>query len=454
MTYNKAIFIFRRDLRLDDNKGLIECLKQSKIVIPIFILTPEQLVNNEYKSNNCVQFMIESLQDLSGQLQEKKSRLIYLYGSPENILDKFLKETSADAIFVNMDYTPYSVERDEKINNLCRKRNISFKSYEDILLNPIDSIKTGTGKTYSKFTPFFNKAKENKIDSPIKNNFLNFIKNNTKFKTEFTGDIHKFYSHDKKIAHNGGRQNALNILKKIKNFKDYNNTRNYLSNGTTGLSAYNKFGCVSIREVYYVFMKNLGENNDLIKQLYWRDFYYNVSYEHHEEMEKHTSFKNTRINWSDTKLLPKWEQGMTGYPIVDAAMREMNTTGFMHNRGRLVVSSFLIKILRINWKFGELYFAKKLIDYDRCQNFGNWLWAFGQLDSGGYIRIFNPWRQSEKYDKDCEYIKKWIPELRQINNNDIHKWNNTFKNYPNLKYPKPIVDYDKERDKAMNVFKH
>lgn len=454
MKYNRSIFIFRRDLRLDDNKGLMECMKQSKIIIPMFIFTPEQLVNNQYKSNNCVQFMIESLEDLSKQLREKKSKLVYLYGSPEIMLEKFIKEYPVDAIFVNMDYTPYSADRDKKIYNICKKNNVHFESLEDILLNPVGSIKTGSGKTYTKFTPFFNKASENKVVSPIKNSFTNYVKHNTSFKTEFTGNIHKFYSYNDKIAHKGGRYYALEILKKIKNFKNYNKTRNYLSIATTGLSAYNKFGCVSIREVYHVFTKNLGKNNDLIKQLYWRDFYYNISYEHHVEMEKHISLKESHIDWNNNKLLPKWEQGMTGYPIVDASMREMNTTGFMHNRGRLVVSSFLIKILRINWKFGELYFAKKLVDYDRCQNYGNWLWAFGQLDSGGYIRIFNPWRQSEKYDKNCEYIKKWIPELRHVNNNDIHKWNVSYKNYPDVKYPKPMVDYDKERDKTLDVFKH
>lgn len=452
--YKKSIFIFRRDFRLDDNIGLLECLKKSELTIPIFIFTPEQLDYNKYKSDNCAQFMVESLVDLSKQLTLKNSRLIYLYDSPDIALYKFIKDTPVDAIFMNRDYTPYSVQRDKKIENLCEKYNIAFESYEDILLNPINTIKTGTGKTYTKFTPFYNKSVENKVNVPIKNMHTNYIKKNVKFRTEFTGNINKFYVYNNKIAYRGGRQNGLGIMKNIKNYKNYNTTRNYLSTKTTGLSAYNKFGCLSIREVYYMFVKNLGKDNDLIKQIYWRDFYYNVSYEHHEEMEKHISFKNTHIDWRDIKLLPKWEQGITGFPIVDAAMREMNVTGFMHNRGRLIVSSFLIKILRINWKYGELYFAKKLIDYDRCQNFGNWLWAFGQLDSGGYVRIFNPWRQSEKYDKDCEYIKKWIPEIDTVDSRDIHKWNTSYKQYPNIKYPKPIIDYDKERDKSIKIFKH
>ena len=451
--YNHSIFIFRRDLRLYDNTGLIKALTSSRTVILIFILTPEQLLDNPYKSDNCVQFMMESLDDLDSQLCEHKSRLYLFFGKPSQVIEDLITNMPIDAVFVNMDYTPYSTKRDNEIEKKCLDKNIKFHSYEDITLNPIGSIKTTNDKAYTKFTPFFNKASETKIPLPAKNDHTNYIKHNIKIKNEFKKDKHNLYVYNENIAQNGGRTFGLEILKNIGDFKNYNKDRNILNINTTRLSAYNKFGCVSIREVYHSVKKNIGLKSEIIRQLYWRDFYYNLLFFYPKTLSKHEpiNLKYNNIQWNDNKLLKKWQLGQTGFPVVDACMRELNTTGYMHNRGRLIVSSFLIKTLHINWTHGEAYFSKNLIDYDPAQNVGNWQWVFYTIDGSGYTRIFNPWRQSIKFDKDCQYIKKWVPELKDVNNSDIHKWNEKYVNYK-INYPKPIVDYEKEKNKTLKIY--
>jgi len=452
----KSIFIFRRDLRLDDNKGLIEALKNSQIVIPIFIFTPEQLDNNKFKSDNCVQFMIDSLEDLNLSLKKKNSRLFYFFGKPVDVIKNIINNVEIDAIYVNMDYTPYSINRDDMIKKLCDKNDIQFNSYEDILLNPVGSIITTNQNIYTKFTPYFIKSSKIKVDEPLKNKYTNYYNKNNKIKNEYKGDIHKFYEYNKDIAYKGGRTNGLKILKNIDDYKDYNKKRNILEYKTTGLSAYNKFGCVSIREVYYSIKKELGNNNDLIKQLYWRDFYYNIMWKYPETYSKKLALKDNynKIKWNSNNIyLNKWKEGKTGYPIVDACMREINTTGFMHNRGRLIVGSFLVKTLLLNWEQGEKYFAKKLIDYDPAVNFGNWGWVSSiGADSQPFFRIFNPWNQSEKYDPECNYIKYWIPELKSVENKHIHNWDKYYNEY-DVDYPKPMVDYKLQKDLALKMYK-
>ena len=275
---------------------------------------------------------------------------------------------------------------------------------------------------------------------------------NGKYKSTFK-DIEKYYNINKKNNVNGGRKEALKILKNINSFSNYEKTRDVLSKNTTHLSAYLKFGCISIREVYHVVKNKFGINDDIIKQLLWRDFYYHVGNEY-TIWGKSMKEKYNKIKWLyNKKHFNKWKNAMTGFPIVDAAMRQLNETGFMHNRGRLIVASFLIKNLQIDWLWGEKYFATQLIDYDPLVNNGNWQWVAGTgTDSQPYFRIFNPWSQSEKHDKDCIYIKKWIPELKNVDNKDIHKWYKTYKNYPNIKYPTPIIDYKKSREKTIDMY--
>lgn len=451
-----SIFIFRRDLRLDDNIGLIEALKHSKRVLPIFILNPEQLDSNknEYKSNNCVQFMIESLKDLDKSLKKYKSKLWYFYGENTKVIDDLLSNNHFDSIYVNMDYTPYSVNRDKMIKEICDKHHVNFVQMEDILLNPVGSIKTKTEKIYTKFTPYYNNAKKIKVLEPCKNNYKNYRKSSGKITSKhiFVKSLDSLYKNNKNIWVKGGRSEALKIINNVKTFKDYNKIRNIPSLNTTYLSAYNKFGCVSIREVYKKFKDELGMKNDLIKQLYWRDFYYNIVYEYPYVIGGSMKKKYDKIKWKGNKLLfDAWKKGETGYPIIDAAMKSMIETGFMHNRCRLIVADFLIKILHIDWREGEKFFAQNLVDYDPAQNNGNWQWVSGTgADSQPYFRIFNPWSQSEKYDKDAKYIKKWLPQLENVSAKHIHNWNK----YGNSEiYPLPIIEYEKERKVSVEMYK-
>lgn len=449
-----SIFIFRRSLRLSDNTGLIQALKESKKVIPIFIFTPEQLVKNRFKSNNCVQFMMESLEELDGKLRDKGSRLFYFFGKQDEIIGKLIKKYNIDAVYTNRDYTRYSVKRDNKIEKVCENNDTKFYSIEDLLLQPFGSILTGGNTIYTKFTPFHKKAKKVPVKKPVTNKYKNYYPKKNKLINEYKKNIHKFYKKNDNLHVNGGRKNALKILNKISQFKGYNKNRDELTYNTTHLSAYIKFGCVSIREVYHTFKKKLQSTNKLLTQLYWRDFYYNISQEYPNIYSGAMKEKYNKIKWTNNSTwFRKWKEGKTGFPIVDAGMRQMNTTGFMHNRARLIVSNFLIKVLLTNWQKGEWYFATQLVDYDPAVNNGNWQWSSSSgADSQPYFRVFNPWLQGKKFDKDAEYIKKWVPELEDVPNRDIHKWNEVYDKYVGTGYPKPIVDYKKQKEKGVKMY--
>jgi len=458
--YSKSIFIFRRDLRLFDNVGLLHAIKNSESVLPIFIFTPVQLDNNPFKSDFCVRFMIESLEDLDKQLKKYGSRIRYFYGDSDKVVKNLINKYGPDAIFTNQDYTPFSKKRDEKIKKICEENDVQFEAYEDILLNPVGSIKTGGNEIYTKFTPYFTKAKKVRVPNIYKSKFTkhNFVSAKTKIDIkEYKKDIHSFYD-DKDLKYHlekGGRSIGIKMLAKASDFKNYNKQRDNLNYSTTHLSAYLKFGCVSVREVYRAFNTKLGKNNDLIKQLYWRDFYYNICDENPQIFTKNPSLKEkyNKIKWSNNhKDFDLWKDGSTGFPVVDACMREMNNTGYMHNRGRLITSNFLIKVLLINWQWGEKYFAQTLIDYCPSLNNGNWQWSSGSgADAQPYFRVFNPWLQGEKHDKDAEYIKKWVPELKDVPAEHIHKWNVYCKKY-DVDYPEPMVDYDEQKKKSVKMY--
>jgi len=467
--FKLSLFIFRRDIRLPDNIGLIESLKQSEKVIPVFIFTPEQIEHNIYKSDSSVQFMIESLDDLNNNLKKIGSRLFYFFGKQYDIVESLIDKLNIDAVFYNRDYTQYAIKRDQHIANVCKKHKIECQSYEDYLLQPMNSILTLQGTSYTVFTPFYNNARKIKVNVPQKNSHTNFYSKTNKIIGEYKKNIHELYEHNDQLAINGGRHNAKNIIKNISDFKKYNVERNYLNVDTTRLSAYIKFGCLSIREVYNEFKQKLTTSNDLIKQLFWREFYYNVAFNHQYMMDKDPHKKNlvkkyNRIKWitydtatsEQKKEFKTWCDGKTGIPIIDACMRELNISGFMHNRGRMIVASFLVKNLFWHWTEGEKYFATKLIDYDPNVNNGNWHWISGQLDNNPYFRVFNPWSQAEKYDKDCLYIKKWIVELKNVDSDIIHNWHKMYKMYEdhkNIKYLKPIVDASLTAKKAINNYK-
>tara|TARA_R100001163_G_C5066224_1_gene204521 strand:+ start:246 stop:1637 length:1392 start_codon:yes stop_codon:yes gene_type:complete len=456
--YKKSIFIFRRDLRIVDNLGLLKASKLSETVIPIFILTPEQLKKNPYKSDNCVQFMMETLEELDQSLKKSKSKLFYFYGTPSTVLKKILnKDTDIEAVYVNYDVTPYSKKRDESMKKVCDSLDVEFVSNDDLLLNPVGSITTSGDKdVYQKFTPYYNKAKSKTIAKPDTTKIKNFAGSSTKIVGQYTKSLTSFYKKNPKNLEKGGRKAGLEILKDIKEFKDYDKKRDCFDYQTTHLSGYLKFGCVSIREAYHAIKSKLGARSGLLRQLYWRDFYHNITWGFPHVIGGPMK-KEYKPKWdTNATLFNKWKQGKTGFPIVDANMRAMNETGFMHNRGRMIVSSFLVKIMLMDWKKGEKYFAQTLYDYDVSNNNGGWQWSASTgADSQPYFRIFNPWLQSEKYDKEAKFIKKWIPELNDIPAKHLHKWDKFWKEHPEIKskYPQPVVDYAKNKEESIRRYK-
>jgi deoxyribodipyrimidine photo-lyase len=449
--YELSLFIFTRDLRLYDNTSLNEALKNSKKVLPIFILNPSQLneKENSYKSDNCVQFMMECLDELNSELKKLNSKLFYFYGSNEEIIKKLLKYADIQAIYLNEDYTPFAKKRQDEIKKICKNESIDFICREDYMLTGSNAVLKGDGSTYLKFTPYYKAAEKIKKREIDTKKYRNYISKTTSFPFEWKKSIHGFYEENEDIWVRGGRKNALKILSKIKNYKNYNKDREIPSLlGTTSLSAYLKFNVVSIREVFEVFTSKLASSNHLITQLYWRDFYMQV-------MANHSVIRNSMkeaynsIKWENNPtLIKKWKEGKTGIPIIDAAMRQMNMTGWMHNRCRMIVSNFFVKIMKCDWMIGEKYFAQKLVDYDPANNNGGWQWSASTgTDSQPYFRVFSPWRQAETYDKECEYIKKYIPELNDVPNKIILKWGELWEDYTDLPYPKPMIENIQEEFK-------
>jgi deoxyribodipyrimidine photo-lyase len=452
--FTKSLFIFRRDLRLDDNTGLLAALAQSEQIIPCFIFDPQQVgKQNSYRSMNAIQFMIESLEDLANQLKNKNGKLYIFYGSSEKIIKKLIKDENIKAVFCNRDYTPFSIKRDMAIKKICLQNECAFEQFNDLLLTQPEEITTQSGTPYQKFTPFFKTARKKSIAQPLKCKATNFYSktiNGCETKSIYKKILSKTNNN---ILVHGGRAHGLKILKNIKKFKDYAKTRDYPSIGTTHLSAHNKFGTVSIREVYHAIVQQLGKQHLLIQQLYWRDFFTHVAFNAPFVFGHAYQERYNKLKWPGTKKqFNAWCDGKTGFPLVDAGMRQLNKTGFMHNRVRMIVASLLTKDLHINWLDGEKYFAQQLVDYDPCVNNGNWQWVAGTgCDAQPYFRIFNPWLQQKKFDPQCKYIKQWIPELKDVAAQVIHNW---FKSAEKIKiYPKPLVNHKIESQRAKALYK-
>ena len=525
--YQKSIFIFRRDLRLKDNTALINALYSSISVYCFFILDSNILLSNSLYSSfslpidpilllkrkqrriHLLRFLKESLLDLQKQFdkldieKEKEvgennlnisSNLTFLLGDPVSTIKKIIQtDKKIEAVFVNRDYTPYSIERDQSIEEICRSFNIDFIECPDILINEPEEILNSTNEPFKVFSHYYNKAfekplrKESSFDiKKYKKKIINFDNNNSRILKNFDSieriiNIEEFFSQiineQFPVINNtnslssptqllliGTRKKYRELISALKyKFNKDNKQKEYinlLDNTASHLSPYLKFGICSIREVYSTIQKELGFNHRLLRQLYWRDFYVYIGY--------HFPFVFTRpfkgrykgksktnvIRWkNDPHEFEIWCNGKTGFPIVDAGMRELNETGYMHNRVRLITASFLVKDLHIDWRYGERYFALKLVDYDPSINNGNWQWvASTGCDAQPFFRIFNPWLQQKKFDPNCNYIKKWIPELKGAPVNLIHEWYNTVnatidkstKLSQIENYPRPIVEHQKE----------
>jgi deoxyribodipyrimidine photo-lyase len=330
--------------------------------------------------------------------------------------------------------------------------------FQDYYLYEPGSITTG-GKAYKKYTPFYLKVVHNRPADPVLKKVSN-LKATTKqigHQITLSTAMNKFTKINPNKLVVGGRSEAIKKLKSAAlNQKHYDEKRDFFMEKTTFLSAYIKFGCVSIREVYHSFKHTFGLNHGLIRELIWRDFYANILFSFPYVLGNAMKPSYDKIRWhKNTKWLNAWKTGTTGFPIVDAGMRQLAETGYMHNRARLITSSFLIKVLLIDWQEGEKYFAQHLTDYDPASNNGNWQWgASTGADSQPYFRIFNPWLQSEEYDPDAEYIKQWIPELREVDSKVIHQWYKYSgeKEFKDIKYPAPLVDYSKQKEIALKMY--
>ena len=462
MKDNVTIFIFRRDLRVCDNVSLVSLIQQypDYPILPIFIFNPNQINSdkNKYYSNAAIEFMIESLIDLDDSI---KGALQCFYGDDVDVLKKLIQKLNVHCIAFNRDFTPFALKRDSKIDKFCETTNIPvISSSKDYTLFDFE-IKNSIGKAYEVFTPFYLKCLKsvNKITKPVDvaMKFYTKEKLNGKIKT-----LSKFIEAPipNKLL-KGGRSNALDIVKQIESrvFANYEKNRNFPAmNKTTKLSAYLKFGCVSIREVFYACLNAYGINHGLIRELIWREFYCNITFfMPHVLQGQTTKFANRpmRLNYDhvvwkfNETNFNAWCQGKTGFPIVDAAMICMNETGYMHNRLRMIVASFLTKDLLQDWRLGEKYFATKLIDYDPSSNNGGWQWVVGiGADAQPYFRVMNPWLQSEKFDRDCVFIKTWIRALSTIPSKSIHHWYKDHLLYK-VGYPMPIVDHNIARAEAI-----
>jgi len=458
--FENGLFIFRRDFRIVDNNGLNLLSEHCKNIYTIFIFTPEQVTGaNQFKSNNAVQFMIESLEDLESQISNKGGKLYTFYGHNEKIVSQCIKDFNINVVCFNLDYSPYAVKRDKDIIQLCEKMKTYVLYDHDYYLHEPGSILNGSDTPYQKFTPYYNAALKKKIQPPQHANtsklHLSYVKKPISNKISLNEAMTRFTKQNPNILVHGGRQNALKQLTIANKTQiHYPKTRDQVAKSTSELSAYIKFGCVSIREVYHA----LKSKRELIRQLIWRDFYANILYSFPYVLG-HTMKKNyNKIHWHhNSNWFEAWREGMTGFPIVDAGMRQLNQTGYMHNRARLITASFLVKTLLISWEHGEKYFAKNLTDYDPASNNGNWQWiASTGADSQPYFRIFNPWEQAKSVDPKAEYIKKWIPELKDVSVEDIMNWGDnevsSQEKYKGIKYPKPIVDYSKQKTLALKMY--
>jgi deoxyribodipyrimidine photo-lyase len=353
-------------------------------------------------------------------------------------------------VYLNRDYTPFSRQRDEKITQLCHSLNIDLYSIPDVLLHEPEHCLKSDNTPYKVFTAFYNNAKQIPVRLPQPLSAGQFLSLDSNVSVEqFSANVEAL----KQAALCGGRESALETLKQLQHCQDYETERDIPAlDSCSQLSTHLKFGTCSIREAYYSIVAQLGNEHPLLRQLYWRDFFHHLAYYFPFVFGRAFLPQFANLTWDNNpEFFQAWTEGKTGFPIVDAGMRELNETGLMHNRVRMIVASFLVKDLHIDWRWGEQYFAQHLLDYDPCVNNGNWQWAASiGCDAQPYFRIFNPWLQQQKFDPDCAYIYRWLPELKGISAKALHQWD---KKYVAGDYPAPIVDHSRESQLSKSLFK-
>lgn len=464
--YRTSLFMFRRDLRLEDNRGLLRALEESALVVPLFIFDPRQTdaSKNQYFSRNAFQFMIESLEDLDKALKNHGSKLYIGHGDAPEVLRRLVLSGQFEAVFFNRDYTPFAAKRDSSLESVCNREEVAYCATHDAILTRPEDVQTEDGKPYKVYTAFARKARKFvDLTESNTNNFSNFYKSKVDGLAGI-GLARKFMPPGKRrsLAQQGGRSKALKRMRTF-DFSRYGDERNRPDlDGTSRLSAHLKFGTISARELHRCVVDSVADQKAIayLNELYWRDFYAHLLYSYPELLgtamqEKYrTKTGGSKLQWSRSKKdFEKWCRGQTGFPIVDAGMRQLNQTGWMHNRVRMIVGSFLVKDLHIDWRWGEKYFAQNLVDYDPASNNGGWQWvASTGADAQPYFRIFNPWSQQQKFDPDCKYIKRYVSEVRDLSSAEIH--NIEKHGVPKgIGYPEMIVDHKTQRRVTLQRYK-
>lgn len=428
MRDNLVIFWFRRDLRLKDNAGLFHALNENNKVLPIFIYDKNTL-DKLNKSDHRLDFIEHSLKKLNDLLKKNDKSISIYYGKPVKVFSELIKKYNVSKVYSNKDYTPYSIKRDKKVEELLKVNNIDFNSFKDHVLFEKFEIVKNDNTPYKVYTPFSRKwlikMSENKID----------FFNSEKYIYKFFNERGKFLTL-KEIGFDKSKLNPLVLNLSSDTINNYEKTRNFPSvNGTSKIGIHLRFGTISTREM--IAKSEASKNKTFLKELVWREFFQQILFHYPHTLNKSFKPKYDRIEWlNNENQFKKWCSGQTGYPLVDAGMRELNQTGFMHNRVRMLVGSFLCKHLLIDWRWGEAYFAEKLYDYETASNVGNWQWVAGcGVDASPYFRIFNPHEQIKKFDKNLIYTKKWVPE------------------FDSNQYVDPIVIHKEARERCLLTYK-
>ncbi|WP_334058810.1 cryptochrome/photolyase family protein [Polaribacter sp. P097] len=425
-----TVFWFRRDLRLDDNIGFYNALKSENKVLPIFIFDKE-ILSKLPKDDARVTFIYDTLQEMRSELQDKYgSSIAMFHGNPESVFSELIKNYTIDAVFTNRDYEPYATKRDESIQQLLSENDIEFKTFKDQVIFEKDEVVKKDGAPYKVYTPYMKLWKEQFKKEELKIYYtydvLDNLIQNSRLPNLSLSDI-GFTKSNQEIT-------PYTVTPTL--IKEYEDTRNYpAQDATSRLGPHLRFGTVSVRKMV---KKAIAESNEVFwQELIWREFFMQILWHFPHTKDEAFKSKYDRIEWrNNEKEFKAWCKGETGYPLVDAGMRQLNETGFMHNRIRMLVGSFLCKHLLIDWRWGEAYFAEKLHDYEMASNVGNWQWVAGSgVDASPYFRIFNPTTQIKKFDKDLKYIKKWV------------------KDYEKSSYSKEIVDHKSARERCLTVYK-
>ncbi len=425
-----TVFWFRRDLRLNDNHGLYKALKNSDVVLPVFIFDKEILEQLENRKDKRVSFIHQTLKNINDELLKQSSSLYILHDSPLEAFKTICKAYDVKEVFTNHDYEPYAIARDTEIGKFFTSKKINFQTFKDQVIFEKSEVMKSDGTPYTIFTPYskvwkekFNQESQQLFPSEV------FISNFLK-----TKPLH--FPTLKEIGFEETKMNIPSIEVDKKIIRNYHETRNLPAvDGTSKLSVHLRFGTVSIRQLAQMA---ISLNDQWLNELIWREFFMMILFHFPEVVTKSFKKKYDNIQWrNNEKEFELWCNGETGYPIVDAGMRELNETGLMHNRVRMVVASFLIKHLLIDWRWGESYFAEKLLDYELSSNNGNWQWSAGcGCDAAPYFRIFNPDEQTKRFDPEHQYINLWVKEILSGN------------------YNKPMVEHRFARDRALKVFKN